>query len=92
MGMDLIPSLKEVGDLHYNWAGWDQLCDLLAKNNVLTDEFTGVNDGDYISVETCREVANTLENHFEEEKEGWGEGYLRKQIEFWRECRGCRQW
>jgi hypothetical protein len=93
MGMDLIavepyPMIKT--QAHYNWTGWNTLRRFLDKHGVDISEFSGSNDGDLISKQTCREVAIVIEDNLAELQEIFGD-YIRDDINFWRHCGGCAQ-
>jgi len=86
MGMDLIGS-----GLSYNWTGWRDLLQLLEQWEVDVSEFRGTNDGDPISPETCRAVADAIETHLDE-LEDETRNWLEPQIRHWRNCNGCYQY
>ena len=100
MGIDLVPIAPTAempqykgkpASLHYNWSGWRYITNFLDKYNELTGEFAGSNDGDAISAETCRRVADCIEKHVNElppEDKEW----LTKHIPYWRHCGGFNQW
>lgn len=93
MGMDLIPVKPEPfvqPSLHYNWCGWRTLVGFLEKNEVDISEFSGWNDGELISQETCRKVANVIEDNLVEFKKTY-ERDMDDDINFWRHCGGCNQ-
>ncbi len=103
MGMDLIPLRKDKQQywLHYNWCGWSTLIDFLRKLGVDTDEFSGWNDGEVISGNTCKEVSKTLEDHFDEFTEEFSDGgetdeetskFCKHHIDHWKKCGGFRQY
>ena len=100
MGMDLKPiepsddaPSNERGIVYgrYNWKGWDALINYLNKWELDTSEFLSYNDGDVISDETCKEVANAIEANLhtlsQEDKE-----WLQPHIILWRTCGGYEQW
>jgi hypothetical protein len=94
MGMDLHPVKSEPfiqPSLHYNWCGWRTLVKILNENGVDTSEFSGINDGELISIETCREVAIVIEDNRKrfEEIYKWN---MDNDINFWRHCGGCYQY
>ena len=84
----------------YNWCGWNLLIRLLEEKGLDTSEFSGCNDGEVISDETCKKVANILEaltrpetvgethSELDEPNRQW----LESRIELWRTCGGYRQW
>lgn len=74
----------------YNWSGWSWLMDLLEKWGVDTREFSGMNDGEVISEETCRQVADAIEKHLPE-LDGEAQAVLKEDIILWRTCGGYRQ-
>ena len=53
-------------NLHYNWTGWSWIWNWLEEHEVHTIEFSGVNDGQRLSRKTCKQVAETLEKHWDE--------------------------
>lgn len=81
MGMDLMGKWRkgtpqEVKDredaflgqgayLHYNWTGWEYIRNLFESWGVNTEEFSNVNDGQKLSLKTCKEVAEALETNWE---------------------------
>lgn len=74
----------------YNWSGWSWIEQHLQAWGVDTHEFDGSNDGEKISAETCRKVADAIEAHIgelDEEHQTW----LRPHIELWRTCGGYEQ-
>lgn len=75
----------------YNWAGWRWLVRLLNDKGLDTSEFSGCNDGEEISAETCEKVADILEaeipNLEDEEEREW----LKNHPLLWRTCGGYRQ-
>ncbi len=86
MGMDLIGA-----GLSYNWSSWYWLRERLDAWGVNTSELSNMNDGDRISGETCRAIAETIELHLKEldvEDRDW----IAPHIEIWRRCKGCRQY
>ena len=86
MGMDLAGA-----DLSYNWAGWRSLLALLKEWEVDLSEFRGTNDGDSISPETCKAVADAIEAHLHEVDSDTRK-WLIPQISKWRDCNGCFQY
>lgn len=94
MGMDLVPINKDrinVAHLQYNWSGWRWIIDRLNKWGVDIEEFKGVNDGHVISEETCKKVADALEQHLPElEKDD--QEWLSPHVAAWRTCGGYEQW
>jgi hypothetical protein len=100
MGMDLVPvnpSAEMPNDddygngLHYNWAGWRWITTFLEEKGVDLSEFSGFNDGEIISEDTCKIVADTLEEHlkgFDAETRNWIEPHILR----WRTCGGYEQW
>lgn len=86
MGMDLVGA-----GLSYNWNGWRWLVERLESWGVDVCEMKFTNDGDPISAETCRAVADAIDLHFDEldsEERNW----LGPHIWQWRSCKGCEQW
>jgi hypothetical protein len=86
MGMDLIGA-----DLSYNWAGWRWLVANLEAWGVDVCELKFFNDGDPISAETCRAIADAIYSHLDEldaEDVEW----IGPHIWRWRTCTGCNQW
>lgn len=49
--------------LHYNWSGWSFLVEHLNQWGVDTSEFSGINDGELISRDTCEAVAEALKSN-----------------------------
>jgi len=100
MGMDLKPinptpdaPKDEDGRLEwgrYNWTGWRWIVDHLQAWGVSTSEFKGCNDGDPISAETCRKVADAIEAHLPELEER-DRKWLAPHVERWRTCGGYQQ-
>lgn len=93
MGMDLCavnPPENVNPSISYNWTGWKDLVGKLNRWGVNTAEFTFCNDGDIISAETCMEVADAIERHFDE-LSGYDQSWLGKDIQSWRICGGYRQ-
>jgi len=75
----------------YNWTGWSFLLSHLQGWGVPLDEFRGMNDGEVISDETCKLVANAIEHNIKQlslDDEDW----LRPHIALWRTCGGYEQW
>lgn len=78
MGIDLISTKNE---FHYNWGGWRWLYEHLVGWDVGVEELKFTNDGDFISAETCKAIAEALDRHrgellheedeFEAEKESF---------------------
>ena len=94
MGMDLQPVKSEPfiqPSLHYNWCGWGTLLSFLTENGVDMSEFSTCNNGDLISVETCRKVSIVIEDNRNVLEEIFG-GKLDDDINFWRHCGGCYQY
>ena len=69
----------------YNWSGWGVLLDSLREWGVDTAEFAGSNDGDVISDETCKKVADAIEKHAP------ADHWLRDDVIYWRTCGGYEQ-
>lgn len=100
MGMDLCPVAPSEDaptdeNSHiwgrYNWNGWRWLVEHLNKWGVDTIEFSGFNDGDLISEETCKKVADAIEKNLhtlDEEDQTW----LKEDIILWRTCGGYYQY
>ena len=74
----------------YNWSGWSWLCDHLSAWGVPMGEFSGMNDGDPISAETCEKVAQAIEAHLGE-LDGDHRAWLQPHIALWRTCGGYWQ-
>jgi hypothetical protein len=64
MGMDLIPNNRGIASISYNLSAWRTLRTFLDEHDALTDEFSTFNDGDLIKEETCKRVADVMEDHF----------------------------
>jgi len=90
MGMDLVACNPDAKDGRYNWAGWEYLFELLDGWDVDLSEFSGFNDGDLISEETCKKVADAIEEHLNE-LELDDRIWLEPHIELWRNCGGYEQ-
>lgn len=90
MGMDLSPKV-EGHDLHFNWNGWSEFTILLERWGVNTDEFVHHNDGDPISNETCKRIADELERHLPSMNER-DQRWLRPMVNAFRNCGGMEQW
>ena len=75
----------------YNWSGWSYICNLLNEWGVNTSEFSGMNDGEVISEETCKKVADAIEAHLDELDKEHRE-WLKDDIALWRTCGGYRQY
>lgn len=74
----------------YNWAGWSEIIRLLNEWGVDISEFARMKDGDEISDNTCKAVANAIEQHLpklSEQDRNW----LQPHIALWRTCGGYRQ-
>lgn len=65
MGIDLSP-LQGAESLHFNWSGWRFVVDFADKHGIDTSEFAGSNDGEVLPDETCRALADQIEDHHEE--------------------------
>ncbi|MBM3740867.1 MAG: hypothetical protein FJW39_34410 [Acidobacteria bacterium] len=91
MGMDLF-SVSGTSGISYNWTAWRWLIGKLNEWGVDTSEFTDHNDGDRISADTCRAVADALEAHIDEIDDLETREFYREGIQAWRECNGFRQW
>ena len=65
MGMDLYskrkPRLKDNLYYRFNWYGWRKVCDFLDGLGCDLSEFSGSNDGELVSPETCEDVANKID-------------------------------
>ena len=86
MGMDLIGT-----GLSYNWHGWYWLVERLASWGVDVSEFRFTNDGAPILEETCRAVADAINQHLHD-LDAQHRDWIEPHIEIWRECGGCEQW
>lgn len=70
MGMDLyskrIPEGKKQR-LYYrfNWTSWNNVCQFLEDLGCDISEFTGSNDGEVVSPNSCLSIANTVQNTFD---------------------------
>ena len=96
MGMDLIPRLRVVDPLHYNWSGWRGLVQFLDKLGVDTFEFDGCNDGHSICAASCRKIADAIEAGRDKYNkmfagESYGPDPATEHAKQWRESRGMRQ-
>lgn len=60
MGMDLISTNNHFS---YNWSGWRWLYEYLVGWGVGVEELKFTNDGDLISAETCKAIAEALDRH-----------------------------
>lgn len=100
MGMDLQPinpsskaPIDDYGEVvwgRYNWAGWRWLCNHLEQWGVDLSEFSGCNDGEEISRETCIQVGKAIEDHLNELSEEDRE-WIKGHIVLWKTCGGYRQ-
>lgn len=101
MGMDLKPinpspdaPRRDSGEAvwgRYNWAGWRWLLDRLHEWGLDTSEFSGCNNGDVISEETCVKVSKLIQDHlpeFDETDREW----ISEHIPLWATCGGYEQW
>lgn len=61
------------------------------KNRSTSSEFSGFNDGEVISEETCKTVADAIEQHLSELEEV-DQRWLKPHIALWRTCGGYEQW
>ena len=75
----------------YNWAGWRWLLDYLDDKGLDLSEFAGSNDGDLISDETCKKVANLIEEGLPALDDEYRE-WLTPHVQLWRTCGGYRQY
>jgi hypothetical protein len=101
MGMDLkprnptadAPKDAEYGGHvwgRYNWSGWTYITNKLAEWGVPLDEFSGLNDGDIISAETCCKVADAIDAHLHE-LDDRDRAWLGPHALLWRTCGGYEQ-
>lgn len=60
MGMDLY-SVEGGQYYRFNWSGWSVLCDFLEGLNCDLSEFSGSNNGDEVSEDTCLAIADRLD-------------------------------
>ena len=70
MGMDLYSKKTPEGRkqrLYYrfNWSGWNNVCQFLEYLGCDISEFSGSNDGDVVSPNSCLSIANTVQNAFD---------------------------
>lgn len=101
MGMDLRPinpspdaPRRPNGDFEwgrYNWAGWGWLLDKLEDWGLDLSEFSGSNDGDAISEETCVKVSKLIAEHLPE-LEPDDRSWIEKHVQLWATCGGYEQW
>lgn len=76
----------------YSWSGWNRLLEYLEKwGDVPLNEFAGTNDGDIISDETCKKVADSLERHLVDIEDDYREEF-KSDIVLWRTCGGYKQY
>lgn len=89
------PEIKEKYDtdrnLHYNWTGWRYITNLLEGFGVDMTQFSGSNDGDLLSQNTCKSVAKALEDHWQELSED-DQAWLTDHLPKWKWSRGFEQW
>lgn len=86
MGIDMIGA-----GIGYNWQGWRWLVAHLESWGVDVSELKFSNDGDPISAETCRAIADAIEAHLHELDEYHRE-WIEPHIKSWRTCNGCSQY
>ena len=60
MGMDYIPRRGDAASFHLNWWGHSEIARVLEQLGADLTEWSGSNDGDYITARTCRQWASTL--------------------------------
>lgn len=99
MGMDLEPiaptdkhPLDSNGEPRwgrYNWSGWNYLGDFLEKHGCDV-ELAGMNDGEELSAEDCKRVAQCIEDNVDT-LDARDKQWLSGHIALWRECGGYRQ-
>ncbi len=102
MGMDLKPIApkpdapkNEQGTPiwgRYNWTGWQYIINLADRHGVDVSKFSGVNDGEEISAETCMAVADAIERAIDDhELSPQDVEWLTPHILLWRTCGGYCQ-
>jgi hypothetical protein len=67
MGMDYVG--KDGSTFHLNWSGHAYMYSLLSQLGANLTEWSGSNDGEYISSRTCKKWASLLKNNIERIKE-----------------------
>jgi hypothetical protein len=62
MGMDLTPKNNKVQPFMINWTGW-RILDRALKTLGYDANLSDHNDGDYLTGETCKEIAHLIEQN-----------------------------
>lgn len=75
----------------YTMMGWFLLIRLLKKWKVDVSEFADDNEGRLICESTCKNVADTIEEHLPDLEPGF-QLWLEAEIKLWRTCGGYEQW